>query len=37
MQPHMNMWEEAKTMFSIPDELLSSNDEDMLYTGHYAT
>ena len=37
MQPHMNMWEEAKTMFSIPDELLSSDDEDMLYTGHYAT
>ena len=37
VQPHMNMWEEAKTMFCIPDELLSSNDEDMLYTGHYAT
>ena len=37
VQPHMNMWEEAKTMFCIPDELLSSDDEDMLYTGHYAT
>ena len=37
VQPHMNMWEEAKIMFSIPDELLSSDDEDMLYTGHYAT
>ena len=37
LQPHMNMWEEAKTMFSIPDEMLSSDDEDMLYTGHYAT
>ena len=37
VQPHMNMWEEAKTLFSIPDELLSSDDEDMLYTGHYAT
>ena len=33
----MNMWDEAKTMFSIPDELLSGDDEDMLYTGHYAT
>ena len=37
MQPHMNMWEEAKTMISIPDDLLSSDDEDMPYTGHYAT
>ena len=24
VQPHMNMWEEAKTIFSIPDELLSA-------------
>ena len=38
VQPHINMWEEAKTMLSIPDELLSSDDdEDTLYTGHYAT
>ena len=38
VQPHLNMWEEAKTMFSIPDDLLSSDDdEDMMYTGHYAT
>ena len=37
MQPHMKMWEDEETMFSIPDELLSRNDEDMLYTGHYAT
>ena len=37
VQPHTNMWEEAKTLFSIPDDMLSSDDEDMLYTGHYAT
>ena len=27
----------GKTSFSIPDELLSSDDEDMLHAGEYAT
>ena len=37
VEPHINMWEDAKTMFSIPDELLLDDDEEMFYTGHYAT
>ena len=37
VEPHRNMWEEAKHMFSIPDDILNTEDEDMLYTGYYAT
>ena len=37
VEPHISMWEEEKTVFSIPEELLSCDDEDMLSTGHYAT
>ena len=37
VEPHKNMWEEAKHMFSIPDDILNIEDEDMLYTGYYAT
>ena len=37
VEPHRNMWEEAKYMFSIPDDILNTDDEDMLYTGYYAT
>ena len=37
VEPHRNMWEEAKHMFSIPDDTLHTEDEDMLYTGYYAT
>ena len=33
---HINMWEEAKTIFSILDDVLSYNDVDM-FTGHYVT
>ena len=39
MEPHKNMWAEAKHMFSIPDDILNieKEDDDMLYTGYYAT
>ena len=37
VEPHRHMWEEAKHMFSIPDDILNTEDEDMLYTGYYAT
>ena len=37
VEPHRNMWEEAKHMFSIPDDILHTDDEDMMYTGYYAT
>ena len=37
VEAHRNMWEEAKHMFSIPDDILNTEDDDMVYTGYYAT